>query len=445
MYSLERIINIFEQNNQLIRITKEVDPEYEASALIKKIQKSTNTAILFENLKGYSFPLASNFFGSLENVCSILGCEQTKINEFWNSKEKLASESEMEFEVDEVNYSEKYIDCSLSDLPLLKYHEKDAGKYITAGVVLAKDPDTGVHNLSFHRMEYVDDTKLKIRITPGNHLEDIYKKAELAGKPLEIAILIGGHPALMLAGSSRVPFHVDELKLAEAFIGDSINLRKCKTVDIYVPSNVDFVVEGAIIPKEREEEGPFGDFFNYYVPVMENHVLKVKNVARLKNNSCAYGILAGSVEQDKLAGIPLSANIYRHLSDIFTSVVDVNVLPPLYHSIVKIEQQYEGQARQVGHAALSCDPSQTKYCTVVDSDVNIYDPLDIQWATITRCSPDKDIYKISNVPSFRRDPHKMFWGKMIFDATKPLDEAAALEFERTKIPGYEDIKLEDYY
>lgn len=443
MDSLEKIINILEEKNQVIRIRKEVDPVYEASGLIKKIQETTNKAILFEKLKGYKHPLFSNLFGSIDRVGFILGCDKLQINNVWNSKERAAANNKIAI-VEEEKGIDQYSDCKLSDMPMLKYCEKDAGKYITAGIVMVKDNETGVRNLSFHRMEFVNDEKIKLRVTPGHHLETLYKRMEACSKPLQIAILVGGHPALTLAATSRIPFQEDELKLAGAFSNHSIKVRKCKVIDMMVPMGVDFVIEGLMLPFEREEEGPFADMFGYYVPVMKNHIVEIKNVSCLKNNAHAYGILAPSCEHDVLSAVPMAASIFKNLKDIFTCIKEVSIFPPMYHSVIKIKQEYEGQAKQVGYAALSSDPGHTKFCTIVDDDVDIYNPRDVIWATITRCSPETDVLTMKGIPSFRRDPHKKFWGKMLIDATKPVAKDARIEFERVIIPNCDKINVDDY-
>lgn len=429
-----------ERAGELVRIHREVDPKFEASALIEKIQKSSNKAIVFEKIRGYSFPLVSNLFGTYQRTARILGCQLNELNQTWNSKEKVMSSYHT---VDVEKSEEKYVECAIHDIPTLIYREKDAGAYISAGMVMAKDPESGIRNLSFHRMQVVNDHKLHIRITPGNHLGLCYEKAERMGKPLEVAVLIGGNPALMLAAASRIPAEQDELMLAGALMNESVRLRPCQTVDLQVPVGIDWVIEGAVLPHVREEEGPFGDFMGYYVPVMKNLVLEVRQVFRLEK-PCAYGILAGSAEQDVLAGVPVAARIYEKVKEAVPSLVDAACLPKLYHSVVKIDQQFPGQAKQAALAALACDPSQTKFCTVVDRDVDIHDPMDVQWATITRCRPDKDIFIIPDIPSFRRDPHQMFWGKMGICAVKPLMAESRFEFERTRIPGADEIDLDEY-
>jgi len=437
---LKQSLDQLDRRNELIRISKAVDPRFEASALIKRIQQVSNKAILFEKIKGYDLPLVSNILGTYQRIAKILGCEVNEINPTWNKKEK---ELELYTPIRSQREADSYIESAIHEIPSLTYCEKDAGPYITSGMALARDPETGIYNLSFHRLQIVDDSKLRFRITPGNHLETLYRKAEKRDQPLEVAILLGGHPALMLAAASRLPIDQDELRLAGAFMGEPIRLRKCKSIDLEVPVAIDFVIEGSLLPHVREEEGPFGDFLGYYVPVLKNHVFEVRYVSRLKD-SHAYGILAGSAEQDLLVGVPIAANIYSIVKGAIPSVIDVACLPHVYHSVVKIKQEFEGQARQAALAALSCDPSQTKICTVVDPDVDIHNPLDVNWATTTRCCPDTDVFIVPNIPSFRRDPYRTHYGKMGIDATMPLSEEAASDFQRTRIPGVENIKLEDY-
>jgi UbiD family decarboxylase len=437
---LKSYVDLLEREHELVRISKEVDPTFEASGIIKKIQQGINKAVLFEKIKGYHLPFVSNILGTYERVAGVLGCGVKEINATWNRKEKgleLFAPTRAQEEVD------AYLDSAIHEITSLTYCEKDAGPYITAGMALARDHDTGTYNLSFHRLQVVDDSKLRFRITPGNHLETLFQRAEMRDQPLELAILLGGHPAFMLAAASRLPLDQDELRLAGALLGEPVRLRPCKKIDLEVPTGIDFVIEGALLPHVREEEGPFGDFLGYYVPVFKNLVFEVRSVSRLRD-SHGYGILAGSAEQDLLVGVPIAANIYRIVKGAIPSVIDVACLPHVYHSVVQMKPQFPGEARQAALAALSCDPSQTKICTVVDPDVDIHNPLDVHWATTTRCCPDTDVFIVPDIPSFRRDPFRTHWGKMGIDSTKPLSEEAASDFQRTCIPGIEKIILKDY-
>jgi len=437
---LREYLNLLEKDGELVRISKEVDPTFEASGIIKKIQQEINKAVLFEKVKGYRLPFVSNILGIYERVARVLGCGVDEINVTWNRKEK---ELELFAPIRDQREEDAYVDSAIHEITSFTYCEKDAGAYITAGMALVRDLDSGTYNLSFHRLQVVDDSKLRFRITPGNHLETFFQKAEKRNQPLEVAILLGGHPAFMLAAASRLPLDQDELRLAGALLGKPVSLRPCKKINLEVPTGIDVVIEGVLLPHVREEEGPFGDFLGYYVPVLKNLVFEVRSVSRLRD-SHVYGILAGSAEQDLLVGVPIAANIYRIVKGAIPSVIDVACLPHVYHSVVQMKPQFPGEARQAAMAALSCDPSQTKICTVVDPDVDIHNPLDVHWAATTRCCPDRDVFIVPDIPSFRRDPFRTHWGKMGIDATKPLSEEAALDFQRTRIPGSEKINLMDY-
>jgi UbiD family decarboxylase len=437
---LKEYLDLLEKEGDLVRISKEVDPTFEASGIIRKVQQEINRAVIFEKIKGYRLPFVSNILGTYKRVSGVLGCEVSEINSTWNRKEK---DMELFSPIRGQQGPDEYVESAIHEITSLTYCEKDAGPYITAGMALARDPDTGTHNLSFHRVQLVNDSKLRFRITPGNHLETLFQKAEERNQSLELAILLGGHPVFMLAAASRLPLDQDELRLAGALLGEPVRLRPCKMINLEVPTGIDVVIEGALLPHVREEEGPFGDFLGYYVPVLKNLVFDVRTVSRLRD-SHIYGILAGSAEQDLLVGVPIAANMYRVVKGAIPSVTDVACLPHVYHSVVQMNPQFPGQARQAALAALSCDPSQTKICTVVDSDVDIHNPMDVHWAATTRCCPDTDVFIVPEVPSFRRDPFRTHWGKMGIDATKPLSEGAAFDFQRTRIPGIEDINLEDY-
>jgi UbiD family decarboxylase len=437
---LREYLDLLEKAGELVRISKEVDPTFEASGIIKKVQQGINKTVLFEKIRGYRFPFVSNILGTYSRVAGVLGCGVKEINTAWNRKEK---ELELFAPARAHQEEEMYVDSAIHEIPSLTYCERDAGPYITAGMALARDLDTGTNNLSFHRLQVVDDSKLRFRITPGNHLETLFQKAEKRDQPLEVAILLGGHPAFMLAAASRLPLDQDELRLAGALLGEPVRLRPCRKINLEVPTGIDAVIEGALLPHVREEEGPFGDFLGYYVPVLKNLVFEVRSVSRLRD-SHIYGVLAGSAEQDLLVGVPIAANIYRVVKGAIPSVIDVACLPHVYHSVVQMEPQIPGEARQAALAALSCDPSQTKICTVVDPDVDIHNALDVHWATTTRCCPDRDVFIVPDIPSFRRDPFRTHWGKMGIDATKPLSDEAAFDFQRTRIPGIEKIDLADY-
>ncbi len=330
----------------------------------------------------------------------------------------------------------------LSDLPLIHYHEKDAGPYLTSAIFLAKDPHTKIPNLSFHRAMYVSDQELRIRLGSTHDLYHYQQKAEERNEALEAALLITVSPALFLAASASIPRDWSELALAAKISGEEIETYPARTIDLEIPRAARIVVEGRIRANERRPEGPFGEFMGYYVPQADNHVFEVTSVYS-RRNAVFHSILCGSSEDLTLLETLTAAKMYRHLNKVLPGIVDVSCSPAFMNTTVKISQQYEGHARQVIMAAFGADLDYNKAVFVVDEDIDITDMNEVMWAFLSRGRVDKRTMVIDDVPGFYRDPHKDHWGRLGLDATMPFGREA--EFERKRIPGETDIDLDEYF
>ena len=196
-----------------------------------------------------------------------------------------------------------------------------------------------------------------------------------------------------------------------------------------------------ILAGERRPEGPYGDWLEYYVPVTDNHVLKVNRVLA-RRDAIYYSVLSASTEEITMSGVPISGSVYRAIHAWAPTVRDVYCYPAMQFCVVQMENQFEGEPRKAMLAAFGAELTRILYCVVVDEDVNIHDAADVIWAISTRCRPDRDIFQIPDVPSAARDAHQSYWGRLGMDATKVLDWSD--EFERRVIPGSSTIRLEDY-
>jgi 4-hydroxybenzoate decarboxylase len=287
----------------------------------------------------------------------------------------------------------------------------------------------------------ISPTELRCRLSTSGDLFRVHKKLEDRGKPLEAAMLIGCAPALMLAGATTIGPDNSELDFAARITGMRFPMRACDTIDLSVPSTTEFVIEGELLAGERRPEGPYGDWMDYYIPVMNNHVFRVRK-ALARKNAMFYAVAAGSPEEMAMSAIPIAGMIYRAIRTYVPSVLDVVCYPFPQFCVVQIKKGFEGQARKAMLGAFGAEMNRLLYCVVVDEDVNAHDLRDVIWAMTTRCRPDRDVFIIPEVPSFARDPHQMHWGRMGIDATAPLEYGA--EFERKRTPGEGDIRLEDY-
>jgi UbiD family decarboxylase len=436
--SLRSFLARLAADQQLVRIKKEVEPKFELAAVLRQVQRTLGRPVIFEKVRGTAFPVVSNLCGSYEGVARVLGVEPDAVVRTW--AEVVADRRPLPTAPCGPGFDD-HEECSLLDLPLLTFCEKDAGPYITAGVILAKDPDTGRVNLSYHRMQIVDASELRCRLSSSGDLYRMHARAEQRGQPLEVAVLIGNAPALMVAAGATIGPEESEVELAERIAGCRLPLRRCRTVDLEVPAATEIVIEGALLPQVRRPEGPFGEWMDYYVPVTDNHVLAVRRVTA-RPGALYYAILSGSAEEITMSSIPLAGGIYRAVRTWVPTVSDVACWPLLQFCVLKLEKQFEGQPRKAILAAFGAEMNRILYCVAVDEDVDIRDLKDVVWAMSTRCRPDRNIFQIPDVPSFARDPHQIHWGRLGIDATAPLEWPA--EFERKKIPGAESVRLEDY-
>ncbi len=432
------LLAALQSEDQVLRVRRPVEPLFELAAVTRHVQEGANLPVIFERVGGTRFPVVSNLYGNYARVAKIFGTTASHLAATWSTATAAGGPADLDEPSGDIP---KVEEMAFAELPHITFCEKDAGPYLTAAIVLARDPETGMTNLSYHRMQMLGDGEMRTRLSRSGDLYRFQQKAEGENRPLEVAVLIGTPPAIALAGAAVIPAGESELGLAERFAGRRFPMRRCETVDLAVPAESEFVLEGEILPHERKPEGPFGEWMDYYVPVTDNHVLVARRVVARKD-AVFHAILSGTSEEIVLSSIPNAAMIYRAVRSFDPYVRDVVCFPLMQFVVVQIEKRYEGQAAKVMLGAFGAETNRQLYCVVVDEDVNIHDLKDVIWAMSTRCRPDRDIIQIPNVPSFARDPHQVHWGRLGIDATAPLEHRD--EFERKRYPGYESIRLEDY-
>jgi UbiD family decarboxylase len=425
----------------ILHVRREVDPKHELAAVTHAAVRQRGKPLLFHKVKGTRFPVLTSIYGTRERIAEVLGIAPKDFCRKWSKLASAGAAANERLLVETAGNESDYVECKLSDLPLITYSERDAAPYFTSAMFIAKEPESGVGNLSFHRSMYVSDQELRCRLAPRHHLTLYHEKAERMGRHLEAAMLIGPPATAFLTAAAPIPYDEDELEVAARLAGRPIELRRCRHVDLMVPASTEIVIEGRFLPNERRPEGPFGEFMGYYVPVGNNAVFEVLGVTARKD-AVFHSILCGSPEEVLTLELSVSAKIFERVASVLPGIVDVTCQPFVLHSVVQIAQQYEGHARQVLLAVMGAEPTWAKVVTVVDEDVNIYDMDDVMWAVLTRSRPDKDIITIPDTPTFYRDPHKDHWGRIGIDATAPFDRRP--EFTRKRIPGADTVDLADY-
>ncbi|WP_461462312.1 UbiD family decarboxylase [Methanobrevibacter sp.] len=406
-----------ELNNykNLIEIDDEVDCDYEIVEILKKYPKDT---VLFTNVKNHKIPVISGICNTREKIAKSINCKKEEI------LQKIIEATENPKKVEDYEDLEDYetYDADLTKLPILKHYAKDGGKYITAGVVFARDPETGAQNASIHRMLVKDSTTLGIRLVPRN-LYTYFHKAEELGRDLDITICIGMDPAILLASTCSIPIDADEMEVANAFKNGELKLQNCEESDLQVPE-ADIILEGKIIAGKRSEEGPFVDLTDTYDVVREEPVIKLSKM-HLKRNGYYHAIIPAGFEHKLLQGLPQEPRIFEHVKNTVPTVLNVALTEGgccWLHAVVQIVKQTQGDGKNVLMAALSAHPS-LKHCVVVDEDIDLFDAEDVEYAIATRVKGDEDLMVVSGARGSSLDPKALPDGttcKIGVDATKDL-------------------------
>lgn len=416
--TLRGFIEQLKETGELTKITKPVSVEYEMAGIIAA---NGEKPIMFENEKESKIPVVAGLVSSKELICRSMSITKEQLlPKLLDAIEhpvpaKLVTEAPCQ-EVVELG-----ADVDLTKLPIMRYTDKDGGKYIASAVSIVKDPKTGARNMCFHRLMLKDRNHFVARIVEHRGTDTALTNA---GGELEIAICLGNSTAVLLAAATTLPMGVNELSMANAI--EKTDLVKCKTVDLEVPADTEFVFEGKIT-KEKVTEGPFLDLTGIVDRTRQQPVVEIKCVTHRKN-PIYQTILAGRNEHKFLMGMPKEPTIFKEVSKV-CECKDVYITPggcSWLHAVVQIKKKNADDGRKAidatfkGHGSL-------KHCVIVDDDINIYDPHDVEWAIATRFQADKNCVILSNQPGSSLDPSgdlsegkKATTAKAGLDATAPL-------------------------
>ena len=442
IYDLRTYLDILRQENQLVTIKSCVDRQYEIGNVLANLESSNMGAGYFTSVKNADFPLVGNLLATMDRIALALDCEKEKINEvIGNCYEHPIPPVLIENAPCQKNVVRGDA-VDLFRLPIPQHAPKDGGPFITGGVVVSADPETGVQNLSFQRMQVKGRNKLGIMINEWRHLRDNFEKAETKGDPLPVSIVIGADPVIYIGAGLR--YDGDEMEVAGALRKRPLEVVKSINSDIRIPASAEIVIEGEIQPLEREMEGPLSEFTGHYSTAWESPVLNVKAIT-WRDNAIYQTICPGLFEHIYLGSvIPREPLLMRHTRYVSKNVINVHI-PPYgsgFLAIVQIRKKNPGEPKNVALAAMMTYVN-IKNVIVVDEDVDIFNPADVLWALSNRVIPEKDIFTIHGAQGHELDPSSDFRGvqtKMGIDATL-CSEYENRDYERVVYPK---IDLTDY-
>lgn len=444
-FDLQACIQFLEQSGNLVRVQTPVKLEYELAGVARQFEGG-NT-VLFENINNSRYPVFTGLYWNRNALAGIFGCSIERLP-FLLSEAVAAWRqrpvSPVILETGPANETIMEVP-DLNRLPVPVHALSDGGPYFDCSVVIAKDPDTGVRNVSIHRIMVTGPQRMTMLMDVGRHLRDYYERAERRGKPLEITISNGIDPSVYMAAvvpSSAAPIDTDELGIASALLGRPLELVRSQTVDVEGVANAQFIIEAEILPDIREPEGPFGEVAGYYGKRDKRWVVQVKSISHRK--SPVFQTLLPGKEVYNSVGLMGEANIFDLVSRQVRGVQAVYLShggSGFYHAVVRIKKMCEGTQRNAILATMAAFPS-IKQVTVVDDDVNIYDPEDVEWAMSTRFHPERDIILVTHAFGHELNPvtENGLTSKIGFDATAPFpmpSEYQRVKFQKVDISKYQ--------
>jgi len=461
--SIQHFIDELEKAGELKRVKTEVDTNLEIAEILRRVSYTNGPAVLFENVRNYEIPVLGNALGSIKRL--EIGLETKDFSEIgqriadmtkmeipsgvFNKIRKLPELSKMSESFPKLEKSGPVTDIinnspTFDKIPILKSWPKDAGKFITFGLVATKHPETGVRNLGVYRIQIIDDTHALMhwqKHKRGAAHHDLLKEKN---NKIEAAIIIGGEPATVFSAVAPVPEGLDKYLFAGITRKKGIKTVKCKTIDLEVPANAEIVFEGYVDAMDVRDEGPFGDHTGYYTPKEPFPTFTLTGIMQRKNPVYLTTVVGKPILEDAYIGKVIERSFLPLIKMLHPEVVDFSMPPAGWFqglAIVSIKKRYPGQAKKVmmglwgmGQLAL------TKIIVVVDSDVNVHNVNEMIWAITTRSDAARDTIIINNTPTDTLDPAspKVNLGsKLGIDATqKTLEEGFEREIQ-------EEVKVDE--
>ncbi|MDW8034247.1 MAG: UbiD family decarboxylase [Nitrososphaerota archaeon] len=406
---------------------------YSEDILPKMIRKMEPRTVLFKKPLGDKDPLIANLYSSREKVEKLMGIERGKLFEHMvNAKRRLFKPVERTRDWTS-NYSKS---DSISKIPLLKYYEEDAGKYITSSVIVAKDPEDGVVNMSVHRLLYLDSNRFVVRMVEGRHLHQIFVKHKDAGLDLKVAVLVGTPAHIILSASTQLPKEVSEVDYAGALNNKPLEVSYLDGSDIPVPLESEYVFEGRIRIDLTAREW-MTDILCLPDKPRNQPVMEVEKVY-LNENPIYHAILPGGLEHKFLMGYPAEVKIREKLIENGVEVKDLWLSSGSggwLHCFVSISKKSDEEPRKIISIVMETHRS-VKGVIVVDDDIDPRSYEDVDFALATRFQDREKFFFFEKMRGSSLDPssdqEKLLTSKWGLDLTLPL-KSDKKRFLRSKI------------
>lgn len=441
--SMREFIEVLGERDDLVTISRTVSPRFEVAAGIRKTSQIGGPALSFESVAGHEMPVVGGLYAARRRL--MWGWEVEPSDFFGRFAEGLKKQV-APVEVAEGPCQEV---CWLGDdavfdrLPVCTYNEKDGGPFITMGIQIATHPVFGA-NASISRMQIFDSKHAGVLSVPPQHLGVYFAEAESSDQPLDVAVVIGSDPYITVASQVQGSIYVDELAVAGGWLGEPVEVVRCKTIDVSVPASSEIVVEGQMLPGVRHLEGPFGEYPGYYSPAGERPVFRLSAITHRRDPVFLAGLTGEPTTDNHVIKTAVQeAMLHRRLMEICPTLRDVCFTEASAgaHVVVSLKPTFATQSRDVMLASMSAERLRPKLVTVVDEDIDVRDPFQVEWATAFRVQADRDVVILPRMRGVALDPSSPEPGMgavMGIDATRPFGRPF---WETTSVPGVEAFEI----
>jgi 2,5-furandicarboxylate decarboxylase 1 len=413
---------------QFCRISEPVEPVYDATALVMALEKQAHCPILYlDCVAGSELPLVANVLATKGRLALAMGVSEADLLDEYLRRSKTHVAPKL---FDDSPIADNVVtgdDADLRNLPLLTHFEQQSAPYISASLVVARDPYSEHQTIGYHRMMLKGPRKLGVSLHSRRRMFEYFRRAEEQDRPLEAAIVIGAHPLISMAGISYPPADSDKFHIAGGLFGEPVELVRCRTIDVAVPRWAEIVVEGRILNGVREPEGPFGEFTGYASSRGTENVFEVSAI--LHRDGAIYQDINPGISREHcfFLSFPREALVTDLLRRTMPNLRAVRV--PIFsgcgsfHCYISMKKTIEGQPRQAIMTTFGAD-HYFKHVIVVDDDVDISSDEEVLWAVATRMQADKDVIIAPGMMGTLLDPSatNAITAKMGLDATKPLGD-----------------------
>jgi UbiD family decarboxylase len=416
---------------EVVHVREPVSTEYEVMALVLEYERRRRFPLLvLEQVRGHDMPIVCNVVASRRALAFALGVPESQLALEYARRIKDTLKPVV---VGDPPFRHQVLtgpNLDLTRLPLPTYFPGDAGRYLTAGMLVARDPETGVETEGYHRFQLKGRDRMGVSLHSRRRMFEYQRRAEARGRPLPCAIALGLHPLVSMGSLAYPAADVGKFEVVSGLFGAPLEIADCTSIDLQVPAAAEIVIEGEILPGVREPEGPFGEFTGYFSRRSTEHVFVAKAVA-MRERPWFQSIGSGRAgDHITTLGLVREAEIYNALGRVIPNVTAVHV--PLsgtssFTAYVAIKQGRPGEAKHVIPIVLGVD-HYLKLVIVVDDDVDVFDESDVLWAVATRMQADRDLVTIAGSLGALLDPsadERGVTAKLGIDATRPFGEPFA--------------------